>query len=199
MADATPMNPARSETAARPGGALLSDFSARPAPGTPHANRGAAANVAFVDRPRRDRGWLAVSVLMRLVVGGYFIYAASMKVMDSPEVFTKNIKGFQIVSPMWAPAMAIVMPWVEIVSAALLIVGVWVKEARLLIVLMLLVFITAVISSMIRGLPIDCGCTGKSDSPSSGWVIISRNTAFLGCLALDWYAMRRAGAGAKRA
>lgn len=133
----------------------------------------------------------AISLALRVPVGIYFIVAAVGKI-EAPEGFLINIRAYEMLPPYLAPAMAYTMPWLELICGGLLILGLWVFEARLLTLGMLAVFIAAVSSALARGLNIDCGCTGKESDPVGAGVIL-RNSAMVAALALDWAMLRAAG------
>lgn len=137
----------------------------------------------------------AVSLLARVGVGGYFVYAACSKII-APEAFAAAVRSYQMVDPNLISSMAYTLPWLELFAGLLLALGVWVAEARGLIGAMLLVFIYANGVALARGLEIDCGCTG-TDSGESGWWVITRNVGFLALLAVDLVAMRFSRRGAR--
>lgn len=140
----------------------------------------------------RSIGWLAISWTSRLAVGGYFGYAAVMKIKDSPEVFAKAVRQFEAVPAEWSNAVAITLPWVELVAAALLIACVCVREARAILAVLLLAFVVATVRALLLGLDIrECGCSGANSQTSPAEILV-RNTVFLGLLALDGYALRSA-------
>ncbi len=129
-----------------------------------------------------------ISLLPRLGVGGYFVYAAYTKII-APEGFVAAIRSYEMLSPNVVPFTAFTLPWLELFAGLLLGLGIWVAEARGLVGAMLLVFIGATGVALARGLEIDCGCTGEN-SDESGWWVIVRNCAFLALLTVDWLAMR---------
>ncbi|MCH7872773.1 MAG: DoxX family membrane protein [Planctomycetes bacterium] len=129
-----------------------------------------------------------VSLLARLGVGGYFVYAAYTKII-APEGFVAAIRSYEMLDPNVVPFMAFTLPWLELFAGLLLGLGIWVAEARGLVVAMLLAFIGATGVALAQGLEIDCGCTGEN-SGESGWTVIIRNSAFLALLTIDWLAMR---------
>lgn len=55
-------------------------------------------------------------------------------------------------------AAALVMPWVELFAGLALILGVWRREAAVLVGVMVLVFIAAIGFNLARGHAVDCGC-----------------------------------------
>lgn len=114
--------------------------------------------------------------LMAIYLGGFFVYAGAMKIFDPP-LFAKDVGNFQILPHALINLVAITLPWVEWVSGAMLMTGIWVRANAALIGLMLLVFIAAIISAIFRGLDINCGCTG-GDQPAN-WFKVGENTIML--------------------
>lgn len=107
-----------------------------------------------------------VLFVFRLIVGGTFVYAGVLKVVD-PLAFAADILNFRIVGPEVAVLTALFLPWIEIVCGAFLVLG-WLRRASsLLISLMLAGFVVLVIVTIARGLDVDCGCfgalSGKAD------------------------------------
>jgi uncharacterized membrane protein YphA (DoxX/SURF4 family) len=102
--------------------------------------------------------WLLL--LFRVIVGGVFIWAGALKIAD-PLGFAQSIKNYQVVSPTLALLIAIVLPWVEVLSGALLIIGVLKRSSALLISLLLIGFIGLVALALARGIDTSCGCFGS--------------------------------------
>jgi uncharacterized membrane protein YphA (DoxX/SURF4 family) len=55
-------------------------------------------------------------------------------------------------------ALALVMPWIELLVGILLVVGAWRREAALVAAVLLVVFLGAIGWNLARGHAIDCGC-----------------------------------------
>jgi uncharacterized membrane protein YphA (DoxX/SURF4 family) len=126
------------------------------------------------------------NLLLRLVLGGLFVYAGVIKILD-PAGFAKSISHFQILPHAQINLLAITLPWIEVLAGGLLIGGVWRRPSVLLIAGMLIVFIVAIGYAMHRGLNIECGCFGTKAGPKVGWTKIGENTAMLlGALWLFW-------------
>ena len=95
-------------------------------------------------------GWLKASIthpvlglLLRVYVGGVFIYASMYKI-NYPGEFAETIASYQLV-PYWAVNfMALVMPWAELVSGILMVLGVRTKSAAAAIGGMLVMFSLAI-------------------------------------------------------
>jgi uncharacterized membrane protein YphA (DoxX/SURF4 family) len=118
-------------------------------------------------------------LVFRAVLGGLFIYAGVVKVVD-PLGFAQDIRNYRLVGQSLAFVAAIVLPWLEILAGAFLIAGVWKRGAALVITGLLVFFIVLTLVTMARGLDVDCGCFG-SLSRKSGWGVVFED---LGMLAL---------------
>jgi len=91
------------------------------------------------------------------------VAAAIPKLLDPP-AFAHMIYNYKL-APGWAiNALAITLPWVELLAGLALILGIWKREAVALIGLMLLTFIAAVAINLARGHAIDCGCFDVRDA-----------------------------------
>ncbi|MFZ2055170.1 MAG: MauE/DoxX family redox-associated membrane protein [Candidatus Aminicenantales bacterium] len=102
--------------------------------------------------------WLLV--IFRLVVGGVFIWAGVLKVVD-PLGFAQSIKNYQAFPHGLAFSIALVLPWVEVIAGGLLIVGLFKRSSALLISLMLIGFIGLVALALARAIDTSCGCFGS--------------------------------------
>jgi uncharacterized membrane protein YphA (DoxX/SURF4 family) len=127
--------------------------------------------------------WLTVRVQIGL--GAIFVVAAIPKIADPPS-FAHMIYNYHLAPGFVVNALALVMPWVELLTGLALILGVWPREAAALAGLLLLVFIAAIGFNLARGHAVDCGCfdihsAGKSRPEllsEMRWVLI-RDTAML--------------------
>ena len=98
-----------------------------------------------------------LTLASRLIVGITLIYASFYKIID-PASFAKSIWYYHLVPGSLVNLMALILPWLEIFCGLALILGVWYRGAVLWANLMLVVFIVALASTIVRGLSIDCGC-----------------------------------------
>jgi len=99
-------------------------------------------------------------LIARLVIGFIFIYAGAEKITN-PEAFAISISNYRLLPITVINIFAIVLPWIELITGILVILGIYVKENSAIIFSMLSVFTVAIIISLTRGLSIDCGCFGK--------------------------------------
>lgn len=112
----------------------------------------------------------------RLVIGFVFIYAGVEKISD-PAGFSQSIANYKLL-PIWMiNFLAIILPWIELISGILLVFGISVRENSAIISALLSIFIIAVAISLFRGLSIDCGCFGKGSE--IGWYKIGENLLML--------------------
>jgi len=105
--------------------------------------------------------WLTVRV--QLALGVIFIVASLPKIADPPS-FAHMIYNYKIVPWPLINAMALVMPWLELLCGVALILGIWKGPAGSILAAMLVVFIVAISINLIRGHAIDCGCFNVSDA-----------------------------------
>jgi uncharacterized membrane protein YphA (DoxX/SURF4 family) len=122
----------------------------------------------------RNKG---VLLAFRLVLGGLFVYAGAVKVLE-PLDFAQNIRNYQLVGQSLSFIAAIVLPWLEILAGLALILGVWTRGAALVVTGLLVFFIVLTAVTMVRGLDVDCGCFGAL-SRKSGWGVILEDLGML--------------------
>jgi len=98
-----------------------------------------------------------VELGLRCVLGITFVYA-SMHKIAAPAEFAKIIYGYGLFPHVIINLIAIVIPFLELLTGLALIFGIYRKAAGLLICGMLLVFIAAISFNLVRGHEFDCGC-----------------------------------------
>ena len=105
------------------------------------------------------RWWLSpwLSIRAQLALGAIFVAAAIVKIADPPS-FAHMVYNYRLV-PGWAVnALALGMPWVELLAGLALIVGLWKRTAAGLAAGLLLLFIGALSINLARANPVNCGC-----------------------------------------
>jgi putative oxidoreductase len=102
-----------------------------------------------------------VTFAARIIVGGLFLYACLHKIGD-PVGFAAGIRNYVILPAAWSNLVAITLPWIELGTGLLLVLGIRTKPAALLTTGMLAVFLAALIYAYSIGLDIDCGCFSSS-------------------------------------
>jgi len=121
-----------------------------------------------------------LATLGALAFGGVFVYAGVTKVWAlGPLHFADDIRSFHLLEDPWVAVLAMTLPWVEIISGSAVILG-FLRQGGLLILNgSLLVFLAAISSAWHRGIDINCGCFGKTDSHATHAELIWRDIALL--------------------
>jgi uncharacterized membrane protein YphA (DoxX/SURF4 family) len=101
-----------------------------------------------------------VGLVARLVVGGVWLWAGLLKVTET-EASVTAVRGYQLLSPSLADAVGRVLPMVEVVLGACLILGLLTRVAGGVSALLQLAFIIGIASVWARGISINCGCFGN--------------------------------------
>lgn len=137
---------------------------------------------------RLDACSIPLSVIIRLFLGGYFIYTGVNKAL-APFTFLKNIRLFEMLPetpPYFLNGTAVVLPWMEILCGIALVLGWWMRGAAASMVLMLCVFtpaifIRAMTVHQTEGTPFfqiafDCGCGTGAEII---WLKLCKNAGLL--------------------
>ena len=128
-----------------------------------------------------------IAFVGRIVVGLVFVAASIDKIAD-PESFANSIMNYRIVSGNMPMLLATVLPWLELLCGLALCFGIVVRGSSMLSSAMLLMFTVAVISAVLRGLDISCGCFTQDPAASKvGWAKVGENTALLMMSMLVWW------------
>ena len=98
-----------------------------------------------------------LSLILRLSVGGILVYAALPK-LAHPDQFADIITDYRILPAALVPWLALTLPWLELITGTLLILGVATRAAAYLTTAMFVVFTAALVSAEARDLDIACGC-----------------------------------------
>ena len=117
--------------------------------------------------------------IVRIVLGLVFI-VASIEKMANPAAFANSIGNYKLLAPSVALFVATFLPWVELLSGLALLFGVFPRGSALLVFIMLVVFTGGVISAVLRGLDISCGCFTQDPSVGKvGWMKIGENLVMI--------------------
>jgi uncharacterized membrane protein YphA (DoxX/SURF4 family) len=100
-----------------------------------------------------------VGTVFRVILAGVLGAAGYIKMIE-PHGARDAIMAYRILPPSIAPFLGYALPALEIVLAALLIVGLFVRLAGLVSAILMLLFIGGIASVWYRGYSIDCGCFG---------------------------------------
>jgi putative oxidoreductase len=114
-----------------------------------------------------------------LAVAAVFIYAGIDKIHD-PLQFADSIAAFAILPAVLINLLAMGLPPFEI-ACGLLLIGPWTRRVgALAIAIILVVFMIALSSALLRGLTLDCGCFGVgAPSRPRMWAELALDAALL--------------------
>ena len=100
-----------------------------------------------------------VNGILRLLVGGAFVFAGALKVAD-PAKFALDVGHYRLLPHNLNNLVAILIPWIEITAGSFVLAGIWLRAAALVITGLTVMFFFVIVSALARGLNIECGCFG---------------------------------------
>lgn len=118
---------------------------------------------------------LAIS---RIYLALFFLIGGLDKINDLSG-FAQSIENYRILPIYSINIFAIIIPWLEVITGFLLLIGLFIKENSAIILVLLFIFTTAVIIAIFRNLDIDCGCMGTSDGQKVGLLKVVENTLLI--------------------
>ena len=119
----------------------------------------------------------------QLLAGTLLAWAALAKLGDIPAL-ARDVHNFRLVPVAAEHLLAIVLPWIELVAALSLVLGIRARAGAVVATGLMVVFTGAVVLAMMRGLNIECGCFGSSGAWRVGPAKLVENMALLGCAGL---------------
>jgi uncharacterized membrane protein YphA (DoxX/SURF4 family) len=131
------------------------------------------------------------SFLFRLIIGGIFLFAGLAKISD-PIRFILTLREFQLFPEIIIPFLAIYLPWLEFLLGLFLLLGILYRTSSLVLACLNAVLSCAILSVILRGIDIDCGCFGLLADilkiPDLADIrAVLRNILFIGmCLYIFW-------------
>jgi uncharacterized membrane protein YphA (DoxX/SURF4 family) len=103
------------------------------------------------------REWLGTAA--RLVTGGVWIWAGLLK-LPHPQDSVQAVRAYQLLPGDTAVPVGHLLPVLEVVGGALLVVGLLTRGAAVASALLFVAFIIGIASVWARDISIDCGCFG---------------------------------------
>jgi uncharacterized membrane protein YphA (DoxX/SURF4 family) len=105
-------------------------------------------------------------IILRLGLGAVFGYAAWSKLRQPWMLFAMSVDAYHVLPEWGAVAVARTLPWLELVLAVMLVVGLWKRISLPAASALLAVFFGLMVRSYARGEGIDCGCFGPGEAIS---------------------------------
>jgi len=128
-------------------------------------------------------------LLIRCLLGLVFVYASYDKILD-PGKFARDIANYHIVPFGLENSIAIILPWMELLIGAGIILGIFLDGSVVLSGSFLILFIFMIFQAMMRGFNIECGC-GLKEGEMVGWSKILENIVFLVSSYIVFYSRNR--------
>jgi len=99
--------------------------------------------------------------IVAIVIGGLFIYAGVVKIID-PVEFARDIDNYKMLP--WQPSvwLALYLPWLEIFCGLALITRILFRGGVFIVTALMSLFIIISIAAKARGLDVSCGCFGHA-------------------------------------
>jgi uncharacterized membrane protein YphA (DoxX/SURF4 family) len=123
----------------------------------------------------RDRRTIRVS---QLAIGVVFLFAALPKIGDM-QSFALQIHNYRMIPVALENLMAITLPWIELVIALALLLGIYPRSGAMLSAGLMVVFLVAIGQAVARGLDIDCGCFGTTRAAEVGFTKLAEDVGLL--------------------
>ncbi len=102
-----------------------------------------------------------ILLVLRLFLGGVFVYAGWGKLMAPIENFVAVIEAYQFLKPPFTWLVGNIVPWLELIFGMFLTLGFLTRTSAASLTVFLLVFILLLLRSILLHLPIsECGCFG---------------------------------------
>src|SRR4051794_12691828 len=117
------------------------------------------------------------TLVLRVVLGGIFVYAAWAKLRLPWQLFAMSIDSYQLLPTPMVELLARTLPWFELVLGLVLIAGWWLRITSTIVSALLLVFFSLMVRAAIKGQEISCGCFGPGETIS--WKTMLRDGSML--------------------
>jgi len=125
--------------------------------------------------------------LVRLSLALVFVYAGAVKIQDVV-AFAGHVAAYQILPYAMNYLVAATLPYVEFLTGVLLLLNVRVRPALVVIGGMTLIFMVALVSVLLRGLDIDCGCFDPAGGQDvSAGMALLRDVGLMVLVVLTWW------------
>ena len=109
-----------------------------------------------------------VSLVARLLLAGVLAAAGILKLAVSPAEQVRAVRAYDLLPYGVDAAVGYTLPFVELLLAVALVLGLGTRVAAFVAGVLMLVFVAGIASVWARGLSIDCGCFGGGGPVAPG-------------------------------
>jgi putative oxidoreductase len=114
----------------------------------------------------------------RLFLAYVFIYAGVSKIVD-PKSFAAELLNYRVFPDVFINIISLGLPPLEFLCGIAIIAGPFIREAATWLILLILGFGGGMVSTMIRGISLDCGCGLPGGPTPVSWFTLVRDLVFL--------------------
>ncbi len=119
----------------------------------------------------------------QIVIGFLVGWAALAKIGDLG-AFARQVHNFQLLPVGVENLVAMTLPWIELMAALSLFLGLRPRSGAVVMTVLLVVFTGGVAAAMARGLNFECGCFGTASGARVGFQKILENLLMLAAAAI---------------
>ena len=125
-----------------------------------------------------------VWIFARLIVGMMMAYPGFSKLIEPVENFVAIIRNYEVIPDLLAIPVAYVLPWIEWICGALLVVGYMTRWMAMTLASLCFGFLMVIITALMVGVSpdIDCGCFGETGGHFNLWQVIIIDSIYLAVL-----------------
>jgi putative oxidoreductase len=135
-------------------------------------------------------------LLLRVAIAALFLLASITKLID-PSSFAQQIANYELTPWPATAVLSVFLPSLELCVGISLLLGRWESGALVWVAILLMIFSGALLSAIVRGLSIDCGCFGRSmENTGTLWPLI-RNLVLLAVTGFLWFSRNTKAGPAK--
>jgi uncharacterized membrane protein YphA (DoxX/SURF4 family) len=101
-----------------------------------------------------------VEIILRVLLGGIFIFAAIAKILDGPSSILTYVLSLNIAPAVFINAVILSLPYIELALGYGILLGLFTRVTAGLALVLTLVFLYVNIIGILQGIEVSCHCFG---------------------------------------